>query len=467
MKLWKLLCERLLLCRDKTFAENNTIFSYHEIFLKVEQLSKELTQSCYGIYCDSELHSAIALLACIAADTIAVPLSKRYGDIHCQRIIDQSGLQYVITDKGEDGAFFIKQVSNHAFQMPEGKKPQLIMYTSGTTGHPKGAMISQDNLLCNLNDIEKYFAIHHSDRILISRPLYHGGVLTGEFLISIMKGLDIVFYSGMFNPYALCSIINEQRITVMGGTPTLFYHMASMEKRLSKCRSLRIIVTSGECLMPAVASRISSVFSNASIYNVYGLTEASPRVAYLPPNMFSAHCSSVGYPLNSLQIRIVLETGEIADPEMEGELLVKGESVMLGYYGDPEMTNRKIRDGWLYTGDIAVLSSDGLLSIKCRKDDLIIKAGMNIYPQEIENAVKLCLGVREVCAYAKNDPIRGVLICVLVEVNGLTIDNIAEHCRKNLPIYEAPDEIIIVDSIPRNGSGKINRSAVITLTKTM
>lgn len=459
MELWGAIREQLLANEGKTFEEEDKVYHFHTILQKVELLSKKLTYPCYGILCSSELQAAISILACIAADTIAVPLSKRYGDAHCQRIIHQAGLRYLITDEGSDGEFVIKQVSEIPFEVPDGEKPILIMYTSGTTGHPKGAMISQKNLLCNLNDIDIYFQILQTDRILISRPLYHCAVLTGEFLISVLKGLDIVFYSGPFNPFALCSVVKTKQITVMGGTPTLFYHMASMEKRLQFCKSLRIIVTSGECMTSAVADRIIETFAGANIYNVYGLTEASPRVAYLPPSLFASRCTSVGYPLHSLQAKIILNTGEEAPPGIDGELIVKGASVMLGYYRDAGMTAEKIREGWLYTGDVATISKDGLITIKCRKDNLIIKSGINIYPQEIENEIKHCEGIREAYVYARNDSKGRMLICLLVEAEGITTDQIAEYCRAHLPLYEVPDMIRIVESISRNGSGKINRNS--------
>lgn len=459
MNLWSILREKLLANGDKTFVEEDNVYCFRAILQEAELLSKKLTYPCYGILCSSELRTAISILACIAADVIAVPLSKRYGDVHCRRIIHQAGLCYLIADEGINGEFVVKQVSEIPFEVPEGEKPVLIMYTSGTTGHPKGAMISQENLLCNLNDISRYFKILPSDRILITRPLYHCAVLTGEFLISILKGLDIVFYSGKFNPFAVCSAIRDKQITVMGGTPTLFYHMVSMEKRLKACKSLRVIVTSGECMTPTVADRIRETFADVYIYNVYGLTEASPRVAYLPPSLFALHATSVGYPLHSLQAKIILDTGEEAPPGMDGELIVKGASIMLGYYGDAEMTAEKIREGWLYTGDIASISEDGLITIKCRKDNLIIKSGMNIYPQEIENEIKQCDGIREAYVYARNDLKGRVLICLLVEAEGVTTDHVAEYCRVHLPLYEVPDVIRIVESIPRNGSGKINRKA--------
>lgn len=457
MLLWEEVKEHLNKYGFKSFVEGSVSYSYIDVLERVESFATTLTDCCYGILCSSELNTAIALLSCFASNAIAIPLSYRYGEAHCNRIIKQAGIRYVITDDGEAGRLIIKQVSDQQFEMPYGERPSLIMYTSGTTGHPKGAMISETNLLCNVHDIQKYFMVNTADRILICRPLYHCAVLTGEFLISILNGLDIVFYSGDFNPFALCQQINKYQISVVAGTPTLLFHTAQMEKRLKKCDSLRVIVTSGECMTPVIAKVIREAFPSVDIYNVYGLTEASPRVSYLSPQFFDEFCSSVGVPLASLQAKIVDGDGVELPYGEDGELIISGDSIMLGYYNDQEMTDQKIRQGWLYTGDIASISEEGFITIKCRKDNMIIKAGINIYPQEIENVVKQCEGIREAYVYADHNEQGRLVIHLVIESIDKEQSVISHYCRENLPVYEVPDVIHIVESIPKNGSGKILR----------
>lgn len=458
MLLWAEVKEHLNKYGFKSFVEGSVSYSYIDVLEQVESLATTLTDCCYGILCSSELNTAIALLSCFASNAIAIPLSYRYGEAHCNRIIKQAGIQYVITDTGEVGKLIIKQVADQQFEMPYGERPSLIMYTSGTTGHPKGAMISETNLLCNVHDIQKYFTVNSADRILICRPLYHCAVLTGEFLISILNGLDIVFYSGDFNPFALCQQINKYKISVIAGTPTLLFHTAQMEKRLKKCDSLRVIVTSGECMTPVIAKVVREAFPSVDIYNVYGLTEASPRVSYLPPDCFDTYCTSVGLPLASLRAKVVSpENGQEMPFGEDGELVISGDSIMLGYYKDDHLTEQKIKNGWLYTGDIASVSKEGFITIKCRKDNMIIKAGMNIYPQEIENVVKQLPNIREAYVYSQKDEIGRVRIVLVVESDENDTSTIFKYCREQLPVYEIPDEIQIVEAIPKNGSGKIIR----------
>ncbi len=460
MTMWAFLKQRMSAHASKTLTDGVITYTYEEAIAFAEQFARELDYPCYGILCSSELYAGLALLSCMAANITAVPLSHRYGEVHCQRIIARAGLRYLLTDEG--GELQVKRISDNDFIVPD-EHPALIMFTSGTTGSPKGAMISNENLFCNLADIERYFAIDEHDRILICRSLYHCAVLTGEYLISLCKGLDIVFYNGSFNPVAVSKAITKHNISVMGGTPTLFYHISQMATRLHNCRTLRVIVTSGECMTEVIAQEIRRAFAHADIYNVYGLTEASPRVAYLPPHLFDAHPLSVGIPLASLKAKIVGEAGNIVPANQDGELLISGRSIMTGYYLEPQMTSEKIIDGWLYTGDVASISDDGLISIKCRKDNMIIKAGMNIYPQEIENAVKQHESVREALVCSDMDRAGNTTICLFVEAENMDTKMVFEHCKMHLPNYEIPDEIYVVEHIPKNGSGKILRSNISTI----
>lgn len=197
-----------------------------------------------------------------------MPLSYRYGDSHTRKIIAGMRLSHLLTDKGVEEA------------APVGPEPEdltgvaLIMSTSGTTGDPKGAMITQENLLANLRDIEAYFRLEDTDHILIARPLYHCAVLTGEFLFSLLRGVKITFTEAGFNPARLSRLISRGGITVLGGTPTLFYHLSGLIRRSGKA-PLRVMAVSGECMTRTVAEEMRGAFPQTLIYHVYGLTEAS------------------------------------------------------------------------------------------------------------------------------------------------------------------------------------------------
>ncbi len=408
---------------------------------------------CCAILCQSEMAASMALLSCFAAEVTALPLSQRYGELHCNKILDAISPDAVITD--QDGNFQIIHIRDSAYVEPD-IHPALIMCTSGTTGVPKGAMLTETNVITNVSDIVLYFGMEKSDTILISRPLYHCAVLTGEFLTALVKGVRIRFYSGTFNPAVVIKMLKEHNITAFCGTPTLLSMMASFKRKADADR-LKHICISGECMSLETGKQIAQAFPGADIYHIYGLTEACPRVSYLPPRKFKEHADCVGIPLRSVSLKIVSSEGALVHVNEIGTLWVKGDNVMTGYYNNPEQTAEVIKDGWLCTGDLALFTEDGLLKIKGRGDDLIIKAGMNIYPQEIESALKLDDRVKDVYVSGYTDEKLGVQIALNITGNFADAAEVKELCRTNLSAYQIPNRINLLDEIPKNGSGKIIR----------
>ena len=295
-----------------------------------------------------------------------------------------------------------------------------------------------------------------SDTILISRPLYHCAVLTGEFLTALVKGVKIRFYSGTFNPAVVLSMLKTYGITALCGTPTLLSMMARFKRKMDN-DLLRHICISGECMGMETGLHIANAFPNANIYHIYGLTEACPRVSYLPPNKFREHADCVGVPLRSVSLKILSTEGVPVDDNEIGTLWVKGDNVMVGYYNNPEKTAEVLKDGWLCTGDLALFTKDGLLKIKGRSDDMIIKAGMNIYPQEIESALKIDPRVKEALVYKIENPKTGTQVGLKLIGDFSNVDEIKKLCTEVLPSFEIPFKIELVEELPKNASGKVIR----------
>lgn len=454
MGLWKYIRSAMLKYPDQTISDGNISLTYIEIIERAEELSGLLLgKKCCGILCSTEINSSICLLACFISEVTAVPMAARYGNVHSERIIRTIEPTCVITDT--DGGIVVTDLPNGQYKEPE-QHPALIMCTSGTTGSPKGVMLAQRSILTNVRDISEYFNIDSSDTILISRPLYHCSVITGEFLLSLVKGARIVFYSGKFNPKTLLDLIKSEKITVFCGTPTMLELMARTEKDPSEL-TLKKISISGEHLTASAAEVILKIFGHADVYNVYGLTEACPRVSYLPPYLIRKYPTSVGFPLRSVSIRIVKQDGSPAGCFEEGILWVKGDNVMLGYYNDPEMTEKVIKDGWLCTGDVASKGPYSMLRILGRSDDMIIKAGMNIYPLEIEEALKYDSRVREVIAYGYKGFYGVNQIGLRISGDFKDISEVKKLCTEVLPDYQVPSRIELLDELPKNGTGKIIR----------
>ena len=456
--LWEFLKEKMLSRPSSKMQEEDANITYEEAVIFAESFGKKLRTPCCAILCQSELAAALALLSCFAAGVTAVPLSFRYGEAHCKRILRKIRPSAMITDVGGELRVLHLDIAEKKQGTLE-EWPAAILCTSGTTGEPKGVMLSEENFLTNIRDICKYFKIEETDRILICRPLYHCAVLTGEFLVSLVKGLDIFFAPEKFDPVGILKLLKQERISVLCGTPS-FFRLLCRFAGVNGCFALvKQIAVSGECMGKVCAEMISRTFYNAYVYHVYGLTEASPRVAYLPPAYFGALPESVGIPLPSVQVKIIDAAGKTVPHGVEGELCLKGKNVMMGYYRDPELTAQVLgADGWLRTGDIASMNESGFIKIKCRKDHMIIRAGMNIYPQEIENMLLSDKRTYEVLAYAIPDAMSGQKIGIKIVGNYRNKNEVLQLCRELLPPYAVPSVIEIVDELLKNASGKVIRN---------
>ena len=451
--LWKYIKKQMLKYPTSTISEGVRTFSYIEFINEVEKLSEKIKgEECCGAYCEKELNQAIVLLACISAGVIAVPVSSRYGDRHCNKILDSISPSCIASDVSGEVEFTAQ--NEYGFILPK-EQVSVIMCTSGTTGAPKGVMLSETNLLANLKDIDNYFNIDCFDTIFISRPLYHCAVLTGEFLVSLVNGANIVFSSQKFDPLNIVRTINNKQITCFGGTPTIISILAELSDRIQI--NLKKIVISGECMSKSVGDRIRKAFPTAEIYHVYGLTEASPRVSYLPPQFFSDYSDSVGIPLNSVKVKLLDDKGRKVKKNTPGILWIKGKNVMVGYYNAKKQTDLIIKNGWLCTKDVAFIDENGFLKIKGRSDDMIIRAGMNIYPQEIEAELKKDIRTREVLVYGVKSEGRETQIALRISGKYKNTDEIKKLCIDYLPAFQVPTIIELVDKIEKNGSGKIIR----------
>lgn len=454
MQLWKYLKNRMQNHLRQEICENDAGMTYEEMVVFAEEFAKKLQGiRCCAILCQSEMAAAMALLSCFAAGVTAVPLSERYGELHCEKILDAISPDAVITD--QNSKFQILHIQDAAYKEPE-IHPALIMCTSGTTGTPKGAMLTETNVLTNVQDIASYFGITATDTILIARPLYHCAVLTGEFLTALVKGAKVRFYSGTFNPAQVLKLLKQYEVTAFCGTPTLLSVMARFKRQTDEF-SLKHICVSGECMSFETGMQIADAFPGSDIYHIYGLTEACPRVAWLPPALFRDYADCVGIPLRSVSVKILSADGKTVKDNAVGTLWVKGNNVMAGYYNDPEKTAEVLKRGWLCTGDLAQFNEKGLLQIKGRGDDLIIKAGMNIYPQEIEGALKADPRVRELYVCGCCDEKLGVQIVLNIAGEFGDVAEVRALCRARLPGYQMPNKINLVEELPKNGSGKIIR----------
>ena len=420
--IWYELKLRMAAYLEKT-AFPNSGMTFGDLIRETEERACSINSAGRLIPAEGETlqEQAINILAILASGNIAVPVTNRYGEKYYKGVL-------------KSFAGDTKIYRDLAF----------VMFTSGTTGKPKGVMLTHENIISNLKGIESYFPVNETDRILIARPLVHIAVLTGELLYGLWRGAEICFYEAPFSAERIMKTLFEQKASVFCSTPTMFLHLVHYASDYT-LDHLRLCVTSGEKLTKTAAFKIKGTFPSCAFFNVYGLTENSPRVTYLLPQYYLEKAGSVGVPLPNTELKISC-----------GELLVHSLSVMKGYYNQDGLIDEKLRDGWLHTGDMAEKDSDGFYYILGRKDDMIIRAGLNIYPQEIEGILINMLGIQACKAYGEEDERFGEKVC-LQYVGNKDVKEVRQYLLSNLPSHLMPQKIERADSLELTLSGKIKR----------
>lgn len=338
-----------------------------------------------------------------------------------------------------------------------------ILFTSGTTGTPKGIMLSNDNILENVKGINAYLDISETDRFLLIKPLHHSSTLNGEMLLGLLTGQTIVLTNKLVSPNTLYNLITVNQISVIFATPSLLRYLLEIENdklhRLDK--TLKIIHFYGAPLPENILNELIAKYPNVELIYSYGLTEASPRVTYIKKADLILKPLSSGIALYNVELKIFDENhlAELKAYEI-GEICLKGKNIMKGYFNNQKLSEATISDGWLKTGDLGFLDAEGYLFHKGRKDDLIIKGAINIYPAEIENIVYELPAVQSVLVVGADSLEYGKKIIAYIEVKqgySLSETDVSGHLLKKMEAIKCPDQIRFVDRLDLTESGKIKR----------
>jgi long-chain acyl-CoA synthetase len=338
----------------------------------------------------------------------------------------------------------------------------FLQYTGGTTGVPKGAILTHRNMIANLQQVHAWVAqsFGSGDEVFVTAlPLYHVFALTVNCLVPVMIGASNLLIPNPRDIKAFVKAIRQTPFTVVSGVNTLFNALLSDEDftRLDFSR-LHLTVAGGMALQRAVAERWKAVTGKPPVEG-YGLTETSP-IAVVNPLTIEDFTGAIGLPVPSTDIAIRDPDGRDAPLNEPGELCIKGPQVMAGYWMRPDETAKVMtEDGFLRTGDIARIDERGYIYIVDRKKDMIIVSGFNVYPNEVEDVVMSHPGVHEVGAVGVADPKSGeaVKIVVVRKDQSLTEAELIAHCRKFLTGYKTPRYVEFRDTLPRTPIGKILR----------
>lgn len=336
----------------------------------------------------------------------------------------------------------------------------LILYTSGTTGKPKGAMLTHKNLYSNAQDVADYLRINEDDRVITTLPMFHVFCLTVALNAPLMNGATILI-DPKFSPQEIFRLAKKYEATVFAGVPTmynfLFQYNAGNPEDL---KSLRLCISGGASMPVTLLKNFESKF-NVLISEGYGLSEASPVTCFNPLDR-PRKAGSIGPSIVNVENKVVNEIGEELPVGEVGELIVRGPNVMKGYYKMPEETQATIREGWLYTGDLAKMDEEGYFYIVDRKKDLILVGGYNVYPREVEEVLYSHPEIVEVAVLGVPDPNLGEAVksYVVSKNPELTEEEVLQFCSEHLAKYKIPSSVEFLEELPKNTTGKILRRAL-------
>ena len=449
-----------------------------------------------GLLLDNSVQYVVAYLGILQAGCVAVPLNTDNSRRNLEFVLQQCGVKCLIgqsrylsryqlwspdisiicsdwsdaVKKGNKGLgrgvirweqAIKKSPDVDSFPNLSNADLACILFTSGTTGEPKGVMLSHSNLVANTRSIVSYLHLKETDSVLAVLPFFYS---YGSSLLHTHLAVGgTVHIEGQFvYPNKALDRMVKEKITGFAGVPSTFallLHRSNFKNM--QWPYLRYVTQAGGAMAPSLAKRLGDVLLEADIYIMYGQTEATARLSYLSPDRFVDKLGSIGKAISDVELRVVDEGGNQVSPGHVGEIIARGENVMQGYWGQPEETAKVLRNGWLYTGDLASVDEEGFIYIESRKSDMIKSGAHRISPKEIEEVMAAWPGVHEVAVTGFPDPILGEAIWAFVVPEGnqaLDHKAIVRHCRNNLASFKVPHELVELTELPKTTSGKIKKN---------
>jgi long-chain acyl-CoA synthetase len=334
----------------------------------------------------------------------------------------------------------------------------IILYTSGTTGQPKGAMITHFNLCINVINVSRTLDTTFEDRTLIAAPLFHVTGIFFQFLHMVSVGGTNVLIR-RYKTLPLLELMEKEKITFFIGVPTMYIMMLSRpEFKNFDLRHWRIGAYGGSIMPDSTIVQLTETLPNLRLFNSYGATETTGSSTALPSQYARSHAKSVGIPFPTVECKIMDEQGREVPRGTIGEIWLKGPNVVKGYWNNPQATAAEITDGFWHSGDIGCVDEEGLIYLKDRKKDLINRGGEKIFSIELENVIFSHPKVEEVAVVGVPDELFGEQVkAVIVPKEGVTVDGeeIRNYVRDRLADFKVPKYVSIVRELPRNPGGKV------------
>lgn len=423
-------------------------YTYSDLRKRIDHFCSKVSRDCFVLCLSENCFDFCALyLACLKEGKTFVPLPSE---------ISQEKLTYIHAEC--PGRIFKKEgeglveVENSKEMGTYGSRlPSLILYTSGSTADPKGVCLTDENLRANTQAILDYLPIHCGSRQLVVLPFFYS---FGLSLLNthLKRGAALILNKSFFRPQSVVEDLLRHRCTSFSGVPSTYIHLVKRSRILATALpDLSYFTQAGGRLSPEIVSEIADAHPQTDFFVMYGCTEATARVSYLPPKRLKEKLGSVGVPIPGMEIDL---------RGTEGELWIRGASTMQGYWKDAKLTDQYLQEGWLFTGDLAQKDSDGFLYITGRKKEFIKSAGYRVataeietflltHPRVLEAVVKGVVkenGEEEIVAYYSGD--KGTEL------------QLRQFCLEHLPFYKCPSKFIHLGEIPKLPSGKVARNLV-------
>lgn len=425
-----------------------------------------------------------AYFGILAAGGTVVPLNVQYKAEEIRHVLEDATIQRILTNRlfeatlrdashqlchslqvitmdGESAGLELGAVDAVAQtfgrDLTDPEDVAVCLYTSGTTGRPKGALLTHRNLMSNIVSFHQIAPCDERDLFLCVLPLFHSFAATVLMLFPLSIGAGIVLES-RFVPEQTLRSMAQNKVTILCAVPSMYTVWLQLPPLQLDLSSVRLGISGGAPLPIEVLQRFEARF-RVSIYEGYGLTEASP-VLTENPLLGLRKVGSVGKPLPGIELRVVDAEGKEVPPGEVGEIVARGPNIMRGYLNQPDATAEVLRDGWLYTGDLGRQDADGYVYIVDRKKDLIIVGGLNVYPREVEEILATHPAVAEVVVIGVPDSTRGEVPKAYVVVGPeatISKRELLRFMRERLAPFKVPREVEFCRSLPRTISGKVLR----------
>ncbi len=489
MRIEELLLNENYAAQSFYIIDDHGEWRYHELRIRIVALAEKL--KCRGVQpldrvaliSENGASFLIGLLGIMAAGAVAVPVDPQIPAAEVVKRIIQCSISgiciagirpeknfsaeeklpdhcFILSEKNGDWSdVSIKNQSAQFAAIGTGRDIALILFSSGTTGTPKGVMLTHRAIIENIGAIIEYMKPEPADRFYIIKTMVHTATLTGELLTGLRAGAGIIAYHPVAPPATILKRIEIMKPTLLFVNPSILRIMLKVRNVSFDLSSIRLVYTSGAVAEKELLMETEQFFPKAAILNVYGLTEAGPRVTAQRTGE-QTQIGSVGKSIKGVSIIVKDPEGRICKNGETGSVFVKSPSLMRGYWNDLDATHVKIIDGWLDTGDLGYTDEDGELFILGRADDVIIRGSHKIDPHRIENAVRKIQGVINCIVFGIPDTIDGQrVVCSIQKEKGTLIEDqkVIAYCRDYLAPYELPQIICEWDEIPLTATGKISR----------